>query len=178
MFGGAFSLFKERPVEIVYKGGPISLDCEDTSLFFSRNWSIQTNKHGERSCYLAYNGDLFHRVKMGCVKGDGLVVDHIDGNGLNNKTENLRIATATQNNGNQKCNPIKLRNGKQVSSQYKGVYLDKQRGLFRAVIRINYKTIRLGYFRDERSAAIAYNDAAVAHYGEFACLNDVGANNG
>ncbi len=105
-----------------------------------------------------------HRLIMG--EPLGLYVDHIDGNGLNNQRENLRVCSASNNNKNMK----KHVNG--VTSRHKGVH--RERNKFRAAIRCNYRRINLGVFPDEDSAARAYNRAALEYHGEFAKLNDVG----
>lgn len=112
---------------------------------------------------------LLHRLIMNAPPG--VDVDHIDGNTLNNLRSNLRLATRSQNNANQH----RRRGG---YSQYKGVTFDKNRGLWRAQIKVGGKHIDLGSFRDEIEAARAYDVAALAHFGEFANVNfpdEVGA---
>jgi len=96
---------------------------------------------------------------------DGLFVDHINHDGLDNRKENLRPATRGQN----RCNS-RLSKGKK-SSQYKGVYRRKNKNRWSASIHHNNKYIWLGYFDDERSAAKAYDKAARRYHGEFAVLN-------
>lgn len=90
--------------------------------------------------------------------------DHIDGNGLNNQKYNLRRCTGQQNRMNQKPQL-------KVSSKYKGVHWDKQTNKWRAAVKINQRSIKLGRFEKEKEAAFAYNLAAIEHFGEFACLN-------
>ena len=96
---------------------------------------------------------------------EGLVVDHINRNGLDNRKVNLRLATAMQNVWNSK------RNVNTDSSKYKGVSWDKNKHKWRASIGIDRKTKHLGYFEDEKMAAKAYDKAAKEHRGEFAVLN-------
>ena len=93
-------------------------------------------------------------------------VDHIDGNGLNNTRGNLRGATRSQNNVNSK-------RPKTNSSGFKGVYPHSQVDKWCAQIGVAGRRVYLGYFDDPRDAARAYNEAALRHYGEFACLNPV-----
>jgi hypothetical protein len=95
---------------------------------------------------------------------DGLEVDHIDGNKLNNCRSNLRLATHGQNMRNRK-----LQTG--GTSQYKGVVWYAQTSRWQAKIQVDRKTIHLGYFADEIDAARAYDKAACTHFGEFARLN-------
>lgn len=94
----------------------------------------------------------------------GLVVDHTDHSGLNNTRENLRIATRAQNSCNQK-----KKQG--CTSKYKGVYFNKERGIYRAAIMANGKRIELGYFEKEIDAARAYDEAAKELHKDFAVLN-------
>lgn len=82
---------------------------------------------------------------------NGLVVDHKNGNSLDNRRENLRIVTQRENTQNQKCH----RNG-QKSSRFIGVYWDKSRSKWNSMIRINGKRKCLGRFDDEINAANAY----------------------
>jgi hypothetical protein len=88
-------------------------------------------------------------------------VEHIDTNRTNNKIENLRLATALQNSWNT---------GKKLgtTSQYKGVAFYARYGKWTSQIRVNRKSIHLGYFTDELEAHRAYCLAAVEMHGEFA----------
>lgn len=88
-------------------------------------------------------------------------VDHINGNGLDNRRVNLRLATSLQNQGNSR----KRRN---ASSYYKGVSWYKPLKKWRAQIKVDKHVIHLGYFVSEEEAAIVYQEAAIAHFGEFA----------
>lgn len=89
-------------------------------------------------------------------------IDHIDGNGCNNKMENLREATASQNSMNRK--------GKKNSiySKYKGVSFCKTRKKWVSQIKTNGKFISLGRFHTEEEAYKAYCLAAKKYFGEFA----------
>lgn len=87
-------------------------------------------------------------------------VDHVDGDGLNNRRDNLRIATKQQNSWNRRLN---TRN----TSGYIGVHPQK----FRATITVNGKHIHLGFFSNPIHAAKARDMAAIKHFGEFAKLN-------
>jgi hypothetical protein len=94
------------------------------------------------------------------------IVDHIDGNKLNNNLTNLRI---TDYYGNARSS---RKTKKITSSVYKGVYLHKC-GKWCAQLTYNKKVIYLGLFENEINAAIAYNNAALIYYGEFAVLNEL-----
>lgn len=93
-----------------------------------------------------------------------LQVDHINGDRLDNRRCNLRVATYQQNSMNQHRTAIS-------SSVYKGVSYRKDTNKFTAYITVNYKKINLGCFRSEQDAALAYDNAARVYFGEFANLN-------
>ena len=93
-----------------------------------------------------------------------LVCDHINHNGLDNRKQNLRNCTITQNNANS-------RSARGASSKYKGVSRNKKRKKWAAYIKKGKKQTRIGFFEDETEAAIAYDKAAKKYHGEFANLN-------
>lgn len=92
--------------------------------------------------------------------------DHIDRNGLNNQQNNLREATCSQNNTNQR-----LRSDNK--SGYRGVYWHIQRKKWGAYIYVNKKSIYLGLFNDIKDAARVYNKAALKYFGAYARINDM-----
>ena len=102
--------------------------------------------------------EQMHRV----IAGHALV-DHINGDGLDNRRSNLRPATVTQNNRN-------ARRRKDNRSGFKGVTRQAS-GLWRARITVDGLQIRLGTFDAPEDAARAYDAAAIHHFGEFARLN-------
>lgn len=106
---------------------------------------------------------FMHRAILKPQKGKE--VDHKDGDGLNNQKNNLRLATKSQNNQNQK------RPHKNSTSKYKGVSWDKNHKKWLSQIKINYQNIYLGLFDCEIEAANKYNQKARELFGEFACLN-------
>lgn len=120
------------------------------------------------NCYYARRtsrGILMHRVVMKAKKGQQ--IDHINRNSLDNRKVNLRFCTSSQNHMNEKkrCG----RNGKQPTSQYKGVFRFENR--WRAQIKINRKQIHLGSFQSEIKAALAYDEAVCIYFGEYGRLN-------
>lgn len=96
--------------------------------------------------------------------GAGLVVDHINRNRLDNRRSNLRICTQFENARN--VGPASHKKYKGTIKEIKG----KSVG-WHAKIRCGGKQIYLGYFKDEESAARAYDKAASKLHGEFAYLN-------
>jgi hypothetical protein len=91
----------------------------------------------------------------------GELADHIDNDGLNNRRDNLRLATRTQNAGNS-------RTWVNNSSGYKGVYFYKATGKYAAHIKDGPKQRTIGYFDTPEDAHIAYLEAAKRYFGEFA----------
>lgn len=102
-----------------------------------------------------------HRLIMDALPDQ--LVDHKNGDGLDNKRINLRICTHQENARNQR----KTRG----TSQFKGVVWHKQDRKWQAVIVENRKNHYLGQFVDETGAAMVYDEAAKELFGEFACLN-------
>lgn len=91
---------------------------------------------------------------------EGLIVDHINHNGIDNRECNIRIATRSQNIGNSHKPNIP-----NLTSQYKGVC--RGSGKWHATLGKKH----LGVFQDEIDAARAYDKAAVEKWGEFALTN-------
>lgn len=106
-----------------------------------------------------------HRLIAGA--GPSEVVDHANGDQLDNRGANLRIATRSQNGANR--GPDRRKYG--TTSDYKGVSWDKRRKKWSAYVHVNGRTRGLGRFDDEHEAARAYNAAALEAWGEFARLN-------
>ena len=93
--------------------------------------------------------------------GIEFLVDHKNGNKLDNSIENLRLASEKKNNENRK-------KGSNNVTGYKGVYRTKsEANPFCARINVNKKDIYLGAFPTAELAAEAYKEAAIIHYGEF-----------
>lgn len=92
-----------------------------------------------------------HHVVVG-TPINGLVPDHIDGNGLNNLRENLRLVTVRENNSN-----IRLKHRK--TSQFIGVCWHKASKKWKAAAGVGGKKLILGYFTVEQDAADAYQSA-------------------
>lgn len=109
-----------------------------------------------------------HRVAWAIFYGEWpeAFIDHVNGDRADNRIQNLRLATSSENNKNK---------APWGSSPFLGVSLYKARGTYEANIKHEGKHIKIGYFSDENVAALAYNIFAHALHGEFARLNDVQA---
>lgn len=87
-------------------------------------------------------------------------IDHIDGNSTNNRIENLRAATQSQNAGNSLMS-------KNNTSGYKGVTYRKDTGKWQAAVMVNRKHISLGSYSTKEEAHEAYKSGSAKHFGEF-----------
>lgn len=100
-----------------------------------------------------------HRLLTNCP--EGLVVDHINGDSLDNRLFNLRVCTPAQNSRN-----TKIRDGRLRGTRFFGKF-----NYFNATIRCDDKTYFLGCYKTELDAALAYDNAARILHGEYASLN-------
>ena len=108
---------------------------------------------------------LLHRVIL--QPPAGFVVDHINGDGLDNRRANLRVATISQNLQNQRQRAPRV--GPQAS-RFKGVRFNQNR--WEARIGVSGKMLFIGCFDTEEQAALAYDAEAKLHFGEFAKCNN------
>jgi hypothetical protein len=162
---------KVRPIKIdgdlayvpLTQGCIAVIDAKDIPLVENWNWYALRLKN----TFYAFRNDRtgskprlisMHRTIM--LEPDGFQVDHKDGNGLNNRRENLRQATHQQNNVNRK-----LTNANK--SGYKGIWLDERTNKWRAQICWLGKRIRLGSFLIPEAAHLAYCEASHKIHGDF-----------
>lgn len=142
------------------KGAVTVINQEDYDSAKKHKWHLTGNY--ARTCLSYGNNLLLHRMIMGAKKGQQ--VDHVNGNGLDNRRSNLRICTNLQNSHNQK-------KAKNKTSEYKGVSWAKRQKKWMVVIWINKISVFLGYYRNEIFAAGVYDQKAKEAFGEFARLN-------
>jgi hypothetical protein len=160
---------KARPIRIdgdlayvpLTKGLEAVIDAADVHLVSAHNWYAHVHKTGHAYAARSINMGsgcrtlMLHRVVVG---EDGGEVDHINGDGLDNRRANLRICTHQQNMHNRVMD-------RRNTLGSRGVWID--RGKFRATIKHNNKSIHLGRFPTKEEAAAAYTGAAKALFGKF-----------
>jgi len=144
------------------KGKVAIVDAEDYDWLSKYKWYACKRKY----TYYAYRWQNHHAIAMHRViinAPEGMLVDHIDRNGLNNRRSNLRLCKALQNAANQPP-----RGG---TSKYKGVHWSKSNNKWVTAITFREKYLYLGSFNDQIDAAKAYDKKAAELFGEFAYLN-------
>jgi hypothetical protein len=105
-----------------------------------------------------------HREILNAPKG--MDVDHANGNGLDNRRENIRLCSKAENN----CNVDKRTTN---TSGYKGVYWNSRMNKWYAKIGVDGQQKYLGSFSRKEDAALAYDRAAPKYHGQFAQLNSL-----
>ncbi len=103
-----------------------------------------------------------HRVIMSPRPGS--VVDHISGDGLDNRRRNLRVCSQAQNSANRRAAIY-------GTSAYRGVFWREDAGKWAASISVAGRSYHLGFFETEEEAARAWDIEALKHRGEYAVLN-------
>lgn len=146
----------------------VLIDDEDYNLISQYSWYLHKNKSGNkyaRTCHKTINYKSYHIYMHHMILGkrQGFEEDHINGNGLDNRRQNLRFVTRSQNNMNR----IKRRG----TSNYKGVFWSTQADKWQSRIRKDNRLYHIGFFLSETDAAIAYDNKAKELFGEYAVLN-------
>lgn len=148
---------------IQISGYDVLIDDEDYGRVMAMGkWHIRgkTTKFGPYFAHSDYRPKMFtiplHRFIVNCPCN--LLVDHINGNALDNRKCNLRICNYSENAQNRKKASGRL-------SQYKGVTRNRNR--WQAQICANGRRMYLGCFSTEIEAHEAYCKAAQIYHGEF-----------
>jgi len=155
---------------LLTKGMEAMVDDEDFDFLMQWRWFAWTpgysTFYARKTCKVVPGvHSRMHREVMGRYHNVwGSILDHIDGNGLNNCKSNLRFCTHAENSRNAGPNALN-------KSGIKGVCWHVRSKKYIATISLNRKLIHIGYFTDPIEAAKAYNEAAIKYHGEFARLN-------
>ena len=144
----------------------VKVDYGDIRALSKIKWRAQKHGYSYIQIVASFEGTTIIQAReiLGIRKTDTLC-DHINGDPTDNRRGNLRVATHSQN--------MRNRASLKKDKKYKGIYYCKDRGLWAAQIFIEGKQKALGRFLTEKQAAIAYNQAAIKSYGEFAKLNKI-----
>lgn len=160
--------FAEIPLT---RGYTTIVDSADADLAEFKWWALsphgRSTAYAKRSTYInrVKSGVFLHRIIMSRMLDRPLLknefVDHINGNGLDNRRCNLRLANHSENVRNTGLN-------KTNRSGFKGVHWDSREGKWRAQINANGAFRHIGYFDTPEEASEAYRKVASEMYGEFA----------
>ena len=151
-------------MKINIRGYEVLIDNEDYEKVMAHNWL--PNKR-VRGAYFRYfikreNGkqiySSLHRYLINAPNGS--IVDHINGDILDNRKSNLRITDALGNSRNHGMN-------KTNTSGYRGVVYSKSLNRWRAIISMRPKPIHLGYYPSKEIAAYVYEEATKVIFGEY-----------
>ena len=127
-------------------------DKEDVSVISKYKWSFSG-----RYAYASRHKLLMHKLILNYSDGD-LCIDHIDGNGLNNRKSNLRLCSMSENSINRASLPSNNTSG------FMGVTYDKCNRKWRASISIQKKQINLGNFSNKEDCIKARINGELRYY--------------
>jgi hypothetical protein len=144
----------------------VFFDDDDYPIINKHNWYISKSRSTFYARTNRYENGLettirMHMMLMGFPDSR---IDHINGNGLDNRKQNLRLCTNSQN-----C--LNKDKRKDNTTGYKGVWFHKKNNKFICSTTINGKVFYGGSFQTVQEAAKRYNELALIHHGEFAKLN-------
>ncbi len=142
------------------KGFSTIVDDADFEFLSQWKWHINSVGYAVRSTWdgVTVTKVLMHRQITAAPAG--MEVDHRNHTKLDNRRSNLRLCTRSQNTANTR---------KKGKNLYRGVVEQAGRWYGRIIVDGKFKS--LGAFSNQEDAALAYNFAAVEHYGDFATLN-------
>lgn len=180
-FDGANFFMKTITINSPKHGKHIVLiDDEDYEFINSMTWHINKHKGKVYAITTKNHSEKYkmHRIILG-VTEPNVLVDHKDGNGLNNQRCNIRICTKSQNAANKKPKNkylgvrFHVSRKKYISKKTGELKLMNDKGGWVAHITKNGVCKNLGRFKTQEQAAKAYNEAALKYHGEFALLNQI-----
>lgn len=146
-------------------GGVAKVSDEDYPTLSKYSWTrTRIRHHVYASRIIGHNGRKLWMHREILNAASGVIVDHIDGDGLNNTRSNIRLCTSAENNRNRRA----VHCGR---SRFKGVCWKSNPQKWQAYIRVLGKQRYLIQTDNEVLAAIMYDEAARECFQEFAALN-------
>jgi hypothetical protein len=146
--------------------GPVAVDVEDQHLLARSPWHRDSHGYLAGSRVVGSTRLKLHRLIAGAQRGE--MVDHINGDILDNRRCNLRVCSNRQNQQNRR---FQMKN----ETGYKGVVFDRRSAgyarPFYARITVDGKMRHVGSYTTAEEAARAYDRAALQHFGTFAATN-------
>lgn len=148
------------------QGAVALVDDSDLALVQCYSWAVSDSGPGHRYARASINGRPVYMHRLLAKPSQDEQVDHKNGDGLDNRRNNIRCCEKALNLSNRRA-------ASHNTSGYKGVSLHKPSG--RWVANVTHKRVvyHLGYFSEKEEAAAAYNEAASRLHGEFAQLNAI-----
>lgn len=157
-------------MKILVNGHDVLIDEEDFEIAnFGK--SLGVSKDGRVRLVKCSGTNLLHRLIMRARPGQ--IIDHINGNPLDNRKKNLRFCTHSENMRNRGPEKISI-NKKKHRHGFKGIIKNNKKNLknpWIALIQVNGKQTYSKYFKTPEEAARAYDELAKIHHGKFARLN-------
>ena len=152
-----------QPIETAPKDGtrvPLTqglealIDAADLPLIAGKSWQARPRRDGKGHYAVSSGGTRMHRLLMGVW--DHRIVDHRDGDGLNNRRSNLRVGTQSGNSVNRRTTPGKYLRGARP-----------KKGKWQAYIKFQGRQRSLGYYETEQQAHEAYLAEATKLHGDW-----------
>lgn len=143
--------------QLCFEVARVKIDLDDIDLLSKYKWRMVSKRYAMTD---VNKKKVFMHHKLIDVP-EGMVVDHINGNGLDNRRSNLRCCTQADNTKNQK-----LRSTNKTG--YTGVQWVESRGRWYVYIMVSYKNIFLGSYDNINDAIEARKIAEEKYFGEFA----------
>lgn len=167
---GVYDIPAERSCRIdIGDGHSAIIELADKELVAPYPWRPLRGHNGKVYVYAQTSSGPVYMHRLIARTPVGRETDHINGDGLDNRRSNLRIATCSQNSANM-WKPRRP-DGSATSSRFKGVSWDRSRSKWQSKITTDGRCKNLGRYDSEEAAARAYDAAAEAQWGAFARLN-------
>jgi hypothetical protein len=141
------------------------LDAADRANFGRHAWRLGSNGYAVRSETTGGTKRTIYLHREVAGTPPGVLTDHVNGNRLDNRRANLRVATRGENNANSRDRPRR--------SGFRGVYWHRQAGRWVSQISVDGRLRHLGLFDDPEDAAMAYDLAAREAWGPYARTNSL-----